>query len=187
MKWCFGLSCILRCTLIKSSLGDSTNTFLSFIISLGSEQNPSTCPNNQVGLFGFDQQFSNTVKASTGVEEGIRRKNDEFESCCTCCMTRLCCFLFLHINMIWNDHYFRLKRTYVNGSVTIKKYSMFGFFSSAPKAPRLVPGDLVVPVGFFDDTIIFRTFVLYTLFVFDDALEPQRLRTSLEHVVSRPG
>ncbi|UKZ78758.1 hypothetical protein TrVFT333_006503 [Trichoderma virens FT-333] len=59
---------------------------------------------------------------------------------------------------------------------------MLGFFSSAPKAPRRVPGDLVVPVGFFDDTIIFRTFVLYTLFVFDDVLEPQKLRTSLEHV-----
>ncbi|EHK20457.1 uncharacterized protein TRIVIDRAFT_223781 [Trichoderma virens Gv29-8] len=64
---------------------------------------------------------------------------------------------------------------------------MLGFFSSAPKAPRRVPVDLVVPVGFFDDTIIFRTFVLYTLFVFDDVLEPQKLRTSLEHVVSRPG
>lgn len=65
--------------------------------------------------------------------------------------------------------------------------SMFGFFSRPPKAPQRVPTDLVVPVGFFDDTIIFRTFVLYTLFVFDDVLDPERLRTSLERVVSRPG
>jgi hypothetical protein len=65
--------------------------------------------------------------------------------------------------------------------------SMLGFFSSSPKAPQRVPTDLVVPVGFFDDTIIFRTFVLYTLFVFDDVLDPERLHTSLERVVSRPG
>ncbi|KAL7941247.1 hypothetical protein V8C42DRAFT_335199 [Trichoderma barbatum] len=64
---------------------------------------------------------------------------------------------------------------------------MFSFFSSPPKAPQRVPTDLIVPVGFFDNTIIFRTFVLYTLFVFDDVLDPQRLRTSLERVVSRPG
>ncbi|PTB37401.1 hypothetical protein M441DRAFT_30547 [Trichoderma asperellum CBS 433.97] len=64
---------------------------------------------------------------------------------------------------------------------------MFGFFSSPATAPQHVPTDLVVPVGFFDDTIIFRTFVLYTLFVFDDVLDPERLRTSLERVVSRPG
>ncbi|KAK1241762.1 hypothetical protein MKX07_007585 [Trichoderma sp. CBMAI-0711] len=64
---------------------------------------------------------------------------------------------------------------------------MFSFFSGQPQAPQRVPTDLVVPVGFFDDTIIFRTFVLYTLFVFDDVLDPERLRSSLERVVSRPG
>lgn len=63
---------------------------------------------------------------------------------------------------------------------------MFSFFSG-PKAPPRVETDRVVPVGFFDDTIIFRTFVLYSLFVFDDVLDPQRLRASLESVVSRPG
>lgn len=64
---------------------------------------------------------------------------------------------------------------------------MFGFLSSQPKAPQRVPTDHVVPVGFFDDTIIFRTFVLYTLFVFDDVLDVQKLHSSLERVVSRPG
>ena len=61
---------------------------------------------------------------------------------------------------------------------------MFGFTYS--QKPR-VPTDTVVPVGFFDDTIIFRTFVLYTLFVFDDVLDPTLLRASLESLVSRPG
>ncbi|XXH02505.1 hypothetical protein Hte_008881 [Hypoxylon texense] len=64
---------------------------------------------------------------------------------------------------------------------------MFAFMSNRPKAPERVPTDVVVPVGFFDDTIIFRTFVLYTLFVFDDVLDPQRLRDSLERLISRPG
>lgn len=64
---------------------------------------------------------------------------------------------------------------------------MFEFLFNPSKAPQPVPTDKIVPVGFFDDTIIFRTFVLYTLFVFDDALDPQSLRTSLERVVSRPG
>ncbi|KAL7785686.1 hypothetical protein V8C43DRAFT_290752 [Trichoderma afarasin] len=64
---------------------------------------------------------------------------------------------------------------------------MFEFFFNPSKAPQPVPTDKIVPVGFFDDTIIFRTFVLYTLFVFDDVLDPQSLRTSLERVVSRPG
>ncbi|KAL7931820.1 hypothetical protein V8C35DRAFT_103514 [Trichoderma chlorosporum] len=62
-----------------------------------------------------------------------------------------------------------------------------GLFYNSPAAPQRVPTDLVVPVGFFDNTIIFRTFVLYTLFVFDDVLDPQRLHSSLERVVSRPG
>lgn len=63
---------------------------------------------------------------------------------------------------------------------------MFSFFSK-PKAPERVASDQIVPVGFFDDTILFRTFVLYTLFVFDDVLDVEKLHTSLERVVNRPG
>ncbi|CAI4211660.1 unnamed protein product [Parascedosporium putredinis] len=58
---------------------------------------------------------------------------------------------------------------------------MFDFFSG-PKAPERIPTDRVVPVGFFDNTIIFRTFVLYTLFVFDDVLDVSRLHDALERV-----
>ncbi|GJC86378.1 hypothetical protein ColLi_09216 [Colletotrichum liriopes] len=43
---------------------------------------------------------------------------------------------------------------------------MFGIFSSTPQAPPCVPTDRVIPVGYFDDTIVFRTFVMYTMFVF---------------------
>jgi hypothetical protein len=64
---------------------------------------------------------------------------------------------------------------------------MLNYLFGRPKAPERVPTDQVVPVGFFDDTIIFRTFVMYTLFAFDDVLDPRRLRSSLEQVVSRPG
>jgi hypothetical protein len=64
---------------------------------------------------------------------------------------------------------------------------MFSFLSGSPKAPQRVPTDRVVPVGFFDNTIIFRTFVLNTLFVFDDVLDVQKLHSSLERVVARPG
>ncbi|GJC82664.1 transcriptional regulator sdnM [Colletotrichum liriopes] len=64
---------------------------------------------------------------------------------------------------------------------------MFGFFSNQAKAPQRVPTDRVVPVGFFDDTILFRTFVMYTMFVFDDVLDVLRLRGALESVVGRPG
>ncbi|GJC90025.1 transcriptional regulator sdnM [Colletotrichum liriopes] len=48
---------------------------------------------------------------------------------------------------------------------------MFGFFSSTPQAPPCVPTDRVIPVGYFDDTIIFRTFVMYTTFVFPEVLD----------------
>lgn len=64
---------------------------------------------------------------------------------------------------------------------------MLGYLFGQKKAPERVVTDRVVPVGFFDNTILFRTFVMYTLFVFDDVLEPEKLRSSLERVVSRPG
>lgn len=64
---------------------------------------------------------------------------------------------------------------------------MLSYLFGQKAAPERVVTDHVVPVGFFDNTILFRTFVMYTLFVFDDVLDPERLRTSLEQVVNRPG
>ncbi|KAK1978105.1 hypothetical protein LZ30DRAFT_633829 [Colletotrichum cereale] len=64
---------------------------------------------------------------------------------------------------------------------------MWKFFSSTPPAPPREPTDCVVPVGYFDDTVIFRTFVMYTLFEFREVLDTQKLRDSLEKVARRPG
>lgn len=78
-----------------------------------------------------------------------------------------------------------LRQVYEVDNVT--RTRMISFLSRRRTAPQRVPTDQVVPVGFFDDTIIFRTFVLYTLFVFDDVLDVQKLHSSLERVVARPG
>ena len=96
-------------------------------------------------------------------------------------------FFISHINRIRKDHDFTAEDPLVTNRRCNGLANMFSFFSGQPQAPQRVPTDLVVPVGFFDDTIIFRTFVLYTLFVFDDVLDPEKLRTSLERVVNRPG
>jgi hypothetical protein len=53
--------------------------------------------------------------------------------------------------------------------------------------PARVPTDTVTPVRFFDDTIIFRTFTLYNLFVYDDVLDVDKLHSSMTRLVSRPG
>ncbi|KAF4999875.1 hypothetical protein FDECE_11374 [Fusarium decemcellulare] len=53
--------------------------------------------------------------------------------------------------------------------------------------PDYVPGDQVIPVHYFDDTIVFRSVVVYTLLSFNDVLDPERLRTSLSTLVKREG
>ncbi|KAK1993976.1 hypothetical protein LX36DRAFT_714201 [Colletotrichum falcatum] len=64
---------------------------------------------------------------------------------------------------------------------------MIDLFYSPSKAPQRVPTDHVVPVGYFDDTTLYRTFLIYTMFVFDDALDAPKLRSALERVITRPG
>ena len=58
-------------------------------------------------------------------------------------------------------------------------------FGSA--APARVPTDAVIPFNFFDDTPLWRAFILYSMFVFDDVLDPQKLRYSLEALAQREG
>ena len=58
-------------------------------------------------------------------------------------------------------------------------------FGSA--APARVPTDAVIPLNFFDDTPLWRAFVLYSMFVFDDVLDTEKLRSSLEALVQREG
>ncbi|KAK2059298.1 hypothetical protein LY76DRAFT_571012 [Colletotrichum caudatum] len=65
--------------------------------------------------------------------------------------------------------------------------SLFSLFSSTRRAPQRVPTDHVIPVGYFDDTTLFRTFVVSTMSVFSEQLDTEKLRDALERVVSRPG
>ena len=52
------------------------------------------------------------------------------------------------------------------------------FWSS--DAPAKIPGESVTPVYFFDDTALWRGPILYSMFAFDDILDPSKLRSSLE-------
>lgn len=56
-------------------------------------------------------------------------------------------------------------------------------FGSA--APARGPTDTIIPFHFFDDTPLWRAFILYSMFVFDDVLDPQKLRYSLEALAQR--
>lgn len=54
-------------------------------------------------------------------------------------------------------------------------------------APARVPTDTVIPFHFFDDTPLWRAFILYSMFVFDDVLDPTKLQDSLETLAKRDG
>lgn len=45
----------------------------------------------------------------------------------------------------------------------------------------------VFPLRYFDDTPLWRAFVLYYMFVFDSVLDPEKLKSSLELLASRQG
>lgn len=42
--------------------------------------------------------------------------------------------------------------------------------------------DKVVPVHYFDDGPLWKAFILYTVFVFDEVLDAEKLRSSLERL-----
>lgn len=60
-------------------------------------------------------------------------------------------------------------------------------FSRRQPPPDYVPGDKVIPVHYFDDTIVFRSVVVYTLLALDDVLDPEKLHSSLSRLVQRDG
>ncbi|KAF4914571.1 Transcriptional regulator sdnM [Colletotrichum viniferum] len=66
---------------------------------------------------------------------------------------------------------------------------MFNLFANhwRPSQPQRVSTDEVIPVGFFDDTIIFRNFVFYALFNVDSVLAPGLLHDSLGDLLNQPG
>lgn len=60
-----------------------------------------------------------------------------------------------------------------------------GLFGHA--APAKVATDTEVPMPFFDDAQPWRAFVLYSLFAFDDILDPEKLRDALVALSQRDG
>lgn len=62
---------------------------------------------------------------------------------------------------------------------------MFGNKKQA--GPVLVPTDTVQPLNILDGSLINKTFVMNSLYVFDDVLDPEKLRSSLERLVHREG
>lgn len=65
--------------------------------------------------------------------------------------------------------------------------SMFNIFRRQPTVPDPVPTDRIIPIHYFDNTLIFTTFVMSTMFVFDDVLDAQKLHSCLERLVERDG
>lgn len=54
-------------------------------------------------------------------------------------------------------------------------------------APAHVATDKVIPLSFLDNSPLLTRIVLYNLMVFDDVLDPEKLRDALDRLVQRPG
>ncbi|KAI9147834.1 lysR family regulatory protein [Paramyrothecium foliicola] len=69
------------------------------------------------------------------------------------------------------------------------KRTTMGLFSSTSqgRAPNKVATDEVVPLGQFDDTMVFRSLVMKMLCRFDDVLDAEKLHAALVKLLSRPG
>lgn len=65
-------------------------------------------------------------------------------------------------------------------------FNLFANYWRSPQ-PQRVSTDEVIPVGLFDDTIIFRNFAFYALFNFDSVLAPGLLHDSLGGLINQPG
>jgi hypothetical protein len=55
-----------------------------------------------------------------------------------------------------------------------------GVFKSKLVRPERIATDTVLPLHPMDDTSVNKSFVLYLMLRFDDVLDPERLRSSLE-------
>ena len=64
-------------------------------------------------------------------------------------------------------------------------WNLFGKQQQPP--PPVVPGDQVVPLPEHDDTHINRSLILDFMLRFDSVLDPQKLNSSLNTLLSRPG
>lgn len=45
--------------------------------------------------------------------------------------------------------------------------------------------DLIIPLHYFDNSTMFTNITMYAIMVFDEVLEPERLRASLDQLVRR--
>lgn len=52
-------------------------------------------------------------------------------------------------------------------------------------APGIVASDEIIPLHWFEDGLMWKKVIVYTLFVFDDSLDPEKLRGALERLVQR--
>lgn len=57
--------------------------------------------------------------------------------------------------------------------------------SSLENAPVQAKPDLVIPLHYFDNTAMFTNITMYAIMVFDEILDPEKLRTSLDQLVQR--
>lgn len=62
---------------------------------------------------------------------------------------------------------------------------MSGWFGKA--APERVPTDTVVPMRYWDDSVVLKSLVVFSLSRFDVALDANRLHESLEKLLSMEG
>ena len=63
----------------------------------------------------------------------------------------------------------------------------FGTDSSTELDEARGPSDRVVPLHFFDDGPLWKAFILYSMFVFDEVLDPEKLRSCLERLTRKDG
>ncbi|KAM0429637.1 hypothetical protein ACHAPT_006242 [Fusarium lateritium] len=64
---------------------------------------------------------------------------------------------------------------------------MFQWLGFSQAAPTVVSTDKIIPLHWFEDGFMWKKVIVYTLFVFDDALSPDTLRDSLEKLIQRDG
>lgn len=55
-----------------------------------------------------------------------------------------------------------------------------------PAAPSQVPTDTVIPGNYFDDNTVYRSILLNPMLKFDDVLDHEKLKISLERLLGRP-
>lgn len=79
----------------------------------------------------------------------------------------------------------KLSELTITSPTTLAK--IMNMFRRPRVAPAKVDSDEVVPISFFDDTFLFKTFVLHSIFVFDDVLDVQKLGDALETLARRDG